>query len=215
MKTKEKLPTTWTTRDEGEVLIAEMEDRHLNNTIAMLQRKAQGIANQMLNRAIWAMLDADAEFDVDPGGAMARAAKDPKEAALWMKKQPNYRALVRERKRRKKNRRELDIIQAGEALVDLIMTRTDGLIVHEEEELIGHWRKVTVGRPAPGVQNAAPDVQMQYLGDQADQLGAKLSEAQAKRLINMIFEKHGPVVPTPRPFWVGDEFEHIDPYGDT
>jgi hypothetical protein len=105
--TKEKLPTTWWTRDQGEIPIADMDDRHLDNTIAMLQRNAQKIASNEAMHAFFEVADdemSDGVFNALHSGAadLYAIAHDPVRAAAWMKQRPQYRALVKERKRRRK-----------------------------------------------------------------------------------------------------------------
>jgi hypothetical protein len=104
---KEKLPTTWWTRDRGEISIVDMDDRHLDNTIAMLQRNAQKIASNEAMHAFFEVADdemSDGVFNALHSGAseLHAIAQDPIKAAAWMKKRPEYRALVKERKRRRK-----------------------------------------------------------------------------------------------------------------
>lgn len=127
-KAKEKLPTTWCTRDEGEMLIRDMVDSHLENSIAMLQRNAQKIAAGEAMRIYFDLMDeelGDGVFNAFHSGAaeLHIISQDPAQAAAWMKNRPQYQALIKERKRRRKarnkgdgNRKEWLLIEASRLL---------------------------------------------------------------------------------------------------
>ena len=88
----------WITRDGQTLEITEMSDSHLENAIAMLKRKAQGIRTcEALNaEAAWIMAaDTDPDFLVDS------IFVSPEDSWGWLKRTPLVKAMRRERKRRR------------------------------------------------------------------------------------------------------------------
>lgn len=99
-----KLPTHWTTRDKRSIAIKDMEDSHLANTIAHLQRCAPSMQDDERECMMvgFGMLQGEmaqyyAEQELDETFEEA-----PDE---WLERQPVYRALCREQKRRANARR--------------------------------------------------------------------------------------------------------------
>jgi hypothetical protein len=95
------MTATWRTRDGREVLISEMGDSHLLNTIRYLERNKEAI---VLNHVI-AMSRIGSTFGGDGAqdaydNAMAELADEEHETALEMCV-PEYKALVAEAERRK------------------------------------------------------------------------------------------------------------------
>lgn len=99
-----KLPTRWTTKDKRSIPIKEMTDSHLANTIAYLERTAP--ASQEIERENamigYGMLQGEmaqyyAEQELDD-----LFEESPDE---WLARQPAYKALINEQKRRLRRRR--------------------------------------------------------------------------------------------------------------
>lgn len=96
-----KLPTHWTTKDKRSIPIKEMGDSHLVNSIAFYRTRAPAMQE---NEAFSAM-GAAASFDSDSmasyyaDGMADDLMHEPTED--WLERQPLWRALTREAKRRK------------------------------------------------------------------------------------------------------------------
>lgn len=86
------LPPVWHTKDGTPVLIREMADSHLLNSLRLILRK-DGV--RMLNAAVSATQEATSEAEVDryftPLGQME----------LWEKANPTFGALMAEARRRR------------------------------------------------------------------------------------------------------------------
>lgn len=96
-----KLPTHWKTKDKGSIAIKEMTDSHLLNSIMFYQKRAPA----MQENDIYASMSAAASFDSDSMAsyyADGMAAEAMEEAAEdWLERQPLWRAITNEAKRRK------------------------------------------------------------------------------------------------------------------
>lgn len=93
--------TTWKTKDGRIIPIRDMSDQHLANTIRMLERcaPAHRSAEQEACMGGCAGLQSEMAQYAAEQGVDEMFEESPEE---WLERQPTYKALVKERKRRKK-----------------------------------------------------------------------------------------------------------------
>lgn len=72
-------PATWTTREGDVILISEMTDRHLINTLRMLDRKGFVPAEEMVSYLCGSQPNGEAAMDAWTEGLMELAEKIPSE----------------------------------------------------------------------------------------------------------------------------------------
>lgn len=99
-----KLPTHWTTKDKRSIPIKEMTDSHLANTIAYLERTApakQEIAQESAMIGYGALRGDMAKYYA--GQELNDLFVETPDQ--WLARQPAYKALVKEQKRRLRRRR--------------------------------------------------------------------------------------------------------------
>lgn len=98
-------PISWTTQDGRTLLIWEMTTSHLQNTISWLERKAKRLQQQDRAREesdlLGAIATTQGEMALDAlESCLARIMKDDSTPREWLARQPIYRALRRELRRR-------------------------------------------------------------------------------------------------------------------
>lgn len=98
-----KLPTHWKTKDNGSIAIKEMTDSHLLNSIAFYQKRAPVLQENDIyaSMSAAAFFGGDTMASYDANGmvtdSMDEATQD------WLERQPLWRAITNEAKRRKLN----------------------------------------------------------------------------------------------------------------
>lgn len=84
---------TWRQKNGDDILISEMSLPHVYNTLALLERCAQGIAFSYAFDPTWTNAPDDVQFEVE------RALENP---ARWLRSTPLYLALLKRAKQARK-----------------------------------------------------------------------------------------------------------------
>ncbi len=95
-----KLPTHWTTKDKRSIPIAGMSDGHLVNSIRFFRDRAEVMQWQDIESCMGAACSLNGDAAIyHSEQAMDEMTEEPTED--WLERQPLWRALTRETKRRK------------------------------------------------------------------------------------------------------------------